>query len=98
MIDSLRPIPSLKIKDSSPLMEIIKKLKSLFSKENRLSKAYCQCGHETLQDDLSKFYEAGTYTNIICSNCGTQTSWDLCAPVPIFLTSIPSPLLTHKEL
>lgn len=52
------------------------------------SKAWCECGHETLQDPLSKIYEGGTFTNIICSNCNRQTTWDLGAPVPIKLSSI----------
>jgi len=53
--------------------------------ESRMSKAFCECGHEILQDPLSKVYEGGTFTNIICSKCGVQTKWDLDAPVPIVL-------------
>ncbi len=55
-----------------------------FLKKNR-SKAYCICGHEILQDEMSKIYDVGTYVNIVCFNCGVQTSWDLSAPVPLFL-------------
>jgi len=63
-------------------------LKKLFTKEDRRSKAWCECGHETLQDPLSKIYETGTVTNIICSNCNRQTTWDLDAPLPLFIKSI----------
>ncbi len=35
------------------------------------------------KDSKSQVYEAGTHTNIICSNCGAQTSWDLDAPAPL---------------
>lgn len=59
-----------------------------FSDKPGTSKAFCECGHETLQDPLSKVYEGGTFTNIICSKCGVQTKWDLDAPVPIFLSSL----------
>jgi hypothetical protein len=57
-------------------------------KKTELSKAYCECGHEVLQDPKSKVYEGGSTTNIICSNCGVQTNWDLDAPVPLFIKSI----------
>ena len=61
--------------------------------EDSNSKAYCECGHELLNDINSKIYEQGlgNHTNIICSYCDLQTSWDLDAPVPIFLTSHPKP-------
>lgn len=49
------------------------------------SKCFCPCGHEILQDPLSKIYEGGTFTSIICSKCNRQTTWDLDAPAPIFL-------------
>lgn len=52
------------------------------------SKAWCECGHETLQDPKSKVYETGTVTNIVCSNCNRQTTWDLDAPAPLFIKSI----------
>ncbi len=52
------------------------------------SKAWCECGHETLQDPLSKIYEGGTFTNIICSKCGVQTTWDLNTPAPLFIRSL----------
>lgn len=52
-----------------------------------LPKCYCLCKNEILQDEYSVFYEVGTHTNIICSKCGVQTSWDLNAPVPLFLNS-----------
>lgn len=55
---------------------------------NVLSKAYCECGHEVLQDENSKVYEAGSTTNIICSNCNLQTNWDLDAPVPLVIETI----------
>jgi hypothetical protein len=64
-------------------------IKKLFSKEDTRSKCYCVCGHEILQDPLSKIYEGGTFTNIICSNCDTQTTWDLDAPVPLLLKAVP---------
>ena len=67
----------------------VKWLKKLFKEEDTSSKAYCECGHETLQDPLSKIYEGGTFTNIICSKCNRQTTWDLDAPVPLKLSSIP---------
>ena len=57
-------------------------------KEDYLSQAWCECGHETLQDPKSQVYEAGSSTNIICSNCGVQTNWDLDAPAPLFIKSI----------
>lgn len=60
--------------------------------ESRMSKAFCPCGHEILQDPLSKVYEHSKHTNIICSQCDLQTSWDLDAPVPLFITSYPRPL------
>lgn len=60
--------------------------------ENSNSKAYCECGHELLQDTKSQIYETGMQTNIICSHCDLQTSWDLDAPVPLFLTSHPKPV------
>lgn len=53
------------------------------------SKCFCECGHETLQDPASKIYEGGTFTNIICARCNRQTTWDLNAPVPLKLHSIP---------
>ncbi len=62
--------------------------KSLFVAEDRRSKAYCECGHETLQDPLSKIYEGGSFTNIICAKCNRQTTWNLDAPVPLRLRSI----------
>lgn len=46
---------------------------------------WCICNHELLGDPNSKIYEGGTFTNIICANCNLQTTWDLDAPVPIFL-------------
>lgn len=58
------------------------------------SKAYCECGNELLQDTKSKIYETGEQTNIICSYCDLQTSWDLDAPVPLLLTSHPKPTPT----
>jgi len=63
-------------------------LSKIFKKEDRRSKCYCICGHEILQDENSKVYEAGTHTNIICSKCNAQTSWDLDAPCPIFLKEL----------
>lgn len=51
------------------------------------SKAWCECGHEVLQDPLSKIYEGGTFTNIICSRCNVQTTWNLDTPVPLFIKS-----------
>jgi len=57
-------------------------------KQDYSSKAYCECGHETLQDPKSKVYEGGTFTNIICSNCNRQTTWDLDAPAPLFIKSL----------
>lgn len=57
-------------------------------KQNYLSKAYCECGHEILQDPQSKVYEEGTFTNIICSNCNRQTTWDLNTPAPLFIKSM----------
>lgn len=68
---------------------LVKWLDSLFKKEDKSSKAWCECGHETLQDPLSKIYDGGTFTNIICSNCNRQTTWDLDSPVPLKLSSIP---------
>ncbi len=53
--------------------------------EDRRSKCFCPCGHEILQDLASKIYEGGTFTNIICSRCNRQTTWDLNAPAPILL-------------
>lgn len=64
-------------------------IKSLFTKEDRRSKCWCICGHEILQDPKTKVYEGGTFTNMICSNCNAQTTWDLNAPVPILLKVIP---------
>jgi len=52
------------------------------------SKCYCKCGHEILQDPLSKIYEGGTFTNIICSECNRQSTWDLNTPVPLFIREI----------
>ncbi len=66
----------------------MKILNWLFKKKDYSSKAFCECGHETLQDPLSKVYEGGTFTNIICSKCGVQTTWDLNAPAPLFLKSL----------
>lgn len=57
----------------------------IFHSNIQNSKAYCECGHELLGDTKSKVYEHKDYTNIICSECATQTKWDLDAPVPIFL-------------
>ena len=51
--------------------------------DKETSLAFCICGHELLQDEKSKVYEGGTFTNIICSECNLQTSWDLDAPVPL---------------
>lgn len=65
--------------------------------QSRMSKAFCECGHEILQDPLSKVYEVGTHTNIICSKCDLQTSWDLDAPVPVFLNSYPKPVLPPQQ-
>lgn len=60
-----------------------KLLKFLGIKEEDMnSKAYCECGHETLQDPKSSIYEGGTFTSI------RQTTWDLNAPVPLFLSSM----------
>lgn len=53
-----------------------------------LSRAWCECGQEVLQDPKSQIYEAGSTTNIICSNCGLQTNWDLDAPVPLLIKTI----------
>lgn len=56
-----------------------------FKEKEKRSKALCPCGHEVLQDPDSKVYEGGTFTNIICSKCDTQSTWDLDAPVPIYI-------------
>lgn len=76
----------------------MKLLNWLFKKEDNSSKCWCSCGHETLQDPKSKIYEGGTFTNIICSNCDTQTTWDLDAPVPLFLKELKSPNPSPKDL
>lgn len=60
----------------------------LLGDKRESSKAYCECGHETLQDPASKIYEGGTFMSIICSKCNRQTKWDLDAPVPLKLSSI----------
>lgn len=56
--------------------------------KGKSSKAFCECGHETLQDPKSKVYDGGSFTNIICSECGIQTTWNLDAPVPLFIKSL----------
>lgn len=63
----------------------LKLLRLMFKKlcGDRASKAWCECGNETLQDPHSRIYEGGTFTNIICSQCGRQTTWNLDGPVPV---------------
>lgn len=72
------------------MKKLWEKIKQLFllEVEDRWSKCYCLCGHEILQDPLSKIYEAGSSTNIICSKCDLQTNWNLNAPVPILLKTL----------
>lgn len=57
---------------------------------NEGSKAWCDCGHEILQDPLSKVEEGSNFTIILCNNCNTQTMWDLDAPVPLKLNRFQS--------
>ena len=49
---------------------------------------WCECGQELLGDEETKVYEGGTFTNLICSNCGIQSKWNLDAPAPIFISSL----------
>jgi transposase-like protein len=71
--------------------KLIKKIKQILilNTEGAYSECYCpNCEHEILRDKLSKIYEGGTFTNIICSKCGAQSKWDLDAPVPLFLEEV----------
>lgn len=60
----------------------------LTSLSGKGSKCFCICGNEILQNPASKIYDAGSHVNIICSQCHAQTSWDLSAPVPLFLKDL----------
>lgn len=79
-------------------MNILYYIKKIFGRvECRRSKAWCECGNDVLGDELSEVYEGGSFTNIICSKCGRQTKWDLDAPVPIKLDSIPRELSMEEK-
>lgn len=69
-------------------MNLFKTIKKWLEPGDYRSKCYCVCGHEILQDPNSKIYEGGTFTNIICSQCNAQTTWDLDAPAPILLKTL----------
>lgn len=72
-----------------------------FKKKESRSKAFCPCGYEILQDADSKIYEGGTFTDIICSKCNTQSKWNLDAPVPIYIEAkvnlLPKVEMTDKQ-
>lgn len=70
-------------------MKLFDWFRMVFEKKEFGSKCFCECGHEILQDENSKIYEGGTFTNIICSQCGCQTTWDLDTPVPLLLYTLP---------
>jgi hypothetical protein len=66
-------------------MKITDKIKKFFFKDAHYTECFCPiCKHEIFNDEQSVFYEGGTFTNIICSKCGTQSTWDLDAPVPLY--------------
>jgi len=54
-------------------------------KDSYSAKAFCPCGHELLQDERCVKYYVGDISNIICNICNLQTTWDLSAPVPLFI-------------
>lgn len=72
------------------IKNIIEKIRDyLFYERYFYSECYCPtCKNEILNDKLSQIYEGGTFTNIICSRCGTQSRWDLDCPVPLFISML----------